>query len=140
MKFRLIFTVISSVLLVACAPKNEAQFYSIQDALNSVQAKEVLDPSIKLYFGKPAPGKVVKAGAKTSQKTNALNKTDAEACNWVFLSAVKRMQDGAKREGAKKVGNIVSNYNNKEYKSTTQFECHAGRSVAGVALKGDIVK
>lgn len=140
MKFRLVFTAVSTMLLAACAPKNEAQFYPIQDALNSLQAKEVLDPSIKLYFGKPAPGKVVKAGAKTSQKTNALNKTDVEACNWVFLSAVKRMQDGAKREGAKQVGNIVSNYNNKEYKSTTHFECHAGRSVAGVALKGDIVK
>lgn len=130
-----------AVLISACAPKNEAKFYSIQDALNSPQAKEVLDPNIKLYFGKPAPkGQIVRAGAKTSQKTNALNKTDQEACNWVFLSAVKRMQDGAKRDGATKVGNIVSNYNNKEYKSTTQFECHAGRSVAGVALKGDIVK
>lgn len=130
-----------AIAVSACAPRNDAQFYSIQDALNSPQAKEVLDPTIKLYFGKPAPkGKVVKAGAKTSQKTNALNKTDAEACNWVFLSAVKRMQDGAKRAGATQVGNIVSNSENKEFKSTTQYECRAGRSIAGVALKGDIVK
>lgn len=138
--FKLATITAVAVAVAACAPRNETQYYSIQEALNSPQAKEVLDPNIKLYFGKAAPGKVVKSGAKTSQRTNAFNKSDAEACNWVFLSAVKRMQDGARREGVTKVGNIVSNYNNQEFKSTTQFECHAGRSMAGVALKGDIVK
>ncbi|AGH39464.1 Excinuclease ATPase subunit [Bibersteinia trehalosi USDA-ARS-USMARC-188] len=128
------------VAISACAPRNDTQYYSIQEVLNSSKAKEVLDPNIKLYFGTPAPGEVVRAGATTSQRTNALNKTDAEACNWVFLSAVKRMQEGARRAGVTKVGNIVSNYNHKEFSSTTQFECHAGRTMAGVALKGDITK
>lgn len=141
MKFRLVFTAIGSLLLVACAPKNEAQFYSIQEALNSPQAKEVLDPSIKLYFGQAAPGgKVLVKGAVTNPKTNALNKSDAEACQWAFLSAVKKFQERAKKEGGSKVGNLVSYYKKKEYRSTTKYECHAGRSIAGVALKGDIVK
>lgn len=141
MKFRLVAVTIGSLLLAACAPKNEAQFYSIQDALNSPQAKEVLDPSIKLYFGKPAPGNnVLVKGAVTNPKTNALNKSDAEACQWAFLSAVKKFQERAKKEGGTKVGNLVSYYKKKEFSSTTQYECHAGRSIAGVALKGDVVK
>lgn len=141
MKVRLVLTALGTMVLAACAPKNEAQFYSIQDALNSPQAKEVLDPSIKLYFGKPAPGgKVLVKGVVTNPKTNALNKSDAEACQWAFLSAVKKFQERAKKEGGSKVGNLVSYYKKKEYRSTTQYECHAGRSIAGVALKGDIVK
>lgn len=141
MKFRLVLTAVGAMLLAACAPRNEAQFYSIQDALNSPQAKEVLDPSIKLYFGKPAPGgKVLVKGAVTNPKTNALNKSDAEACQWAFLSAVKKFQERAKKEGGSKVGNLVSYYKKNEYRSTSKYECHAGRSIAGVALKGDIVK
>lgn len=53
---------------------------------------------------------------------------------------MKRFQERAQKEGGTKVGNLVSYYKKKEYSSTTKYECHAGRSIAGVALKGDIVK
>ncbi|NBI12296.1 excinuclease ABC subunit A [[Haemophilus] felis] len=130
----------TAVILTACAPRNTAHYLSIDEALKSLQAKEVLDPSVKLYFGKPAPGKVLVKGAVTNPKTNALNKTDEQACQWAFLSAVKKFQERAKKEGATKVGNLVSYYKKKEYSSTSKYECHAGNSIAGVALKGDIVK
>lgn len=131
---------LSALMLAACAPRDTTHYLSIQEALNSPEAKEVLNPSIKLYFGKPASGKTLVKGAVTNPKTNAFNKTDEKACQWVFLSAVKRFQERAVAEGGSKVGNLISFYNKKAYKSTTQYECHAGRSVAGVALKGDIVK
>lgn len=141
MKLTKIITLsLTALTVAACAPRDDAQYYSIQEALNSPQAKEVLDPTIKLYFGKPAPGKVIKANAVTNPKTNAVNKTDAEACQWAFLSAVKRFQEQAKAKGVTKIGNLVSYYKKKEYKSTTKYECHAGRTIAGVALKGDYVK
>lgn len=141
MKFTKIVGLTALVLaMAACAPRHEVQYHSISEALNSPQGKEVLDPSIKLYFGKAAPGSVLVKGAVTNPKTNALNKSDLEACRWAFLSAVKKFQERAKKEGGKKVGNLVSYYKKKEYSSTTQYECHAGRSIAGVALKGDIVK
>lgn len=132
---------LSALMLASCAPRDTVHYLSINDALNSADAKQVLDPNIKLYFGKPAPGgtTLVKA-AVTNPKTNALNKTDLEACQWVFLSAVKKFQERAVKEGGTKVGNLVSFYKKKEFSSTTQYECHAGRSIAGVALKGDIVK
>lgn len=131
---------LSALAISACAPRDTTHYLSIQDALNSPEAKQVLNPKIKLYFGKPAPGTVIKRGAVTNPKTNAVNKTDEQACQWVFLSAVKRFQDQAVAKGATKVGNLVSYYKKKEYSSTTKYECHAGHSIAGVALKGDFVK
>ncbi|BFU61705.1 excinuclease ABC subunit A [Rodentibacter abscessus] len=132
--------VTAALIMAACAPRDTTHYYSIQEALNSPQAKEILDPNVKLYFGKSASGKVIHKGITTNPKTNALNKSDLEACQWVFLSAVKKFQERAKKEGATKVSNLVSYYKKKEYRSTSQYECHAGRSIAGVALKGDIVK
>lgn len=129
-----------AVVLAACSARDTTHYLSIQEALNSPEAKQVLNPNIKLYFGQPAPGQVIKKGAVTNPKTNALNKTDEEACQWVFLSAVKRFQEQAVAKGATKVGNLVSYYKKKEYSSTTKYECHAGRTIAGVALKGDFVK
>ena len=135
----LVLTVIA-IVASACAPRDTVHHFSIQEALNSPEAKEVLDPKVKLYFGKPVSGKVLHKGITTNPKTNGANKTDAEACRWAFLSAVKKFQQRAASEGATKVGNLVSYYKKKEFRSTTQYECHSGNLMSGVALKGDIVK
>ena len=82
----------------------------------------------------------MKAGVVSNKKTNAANKTDEKSCQWAFLSTVKQFQDRAKSQGASKVGNIVSYYKKNTFQSTTQYECHAGNLMSGVALKGDIVK
>ncbi|KGQ34273.1 excinuclease ABC subunit A [Gallibacterium genomosp. 2] len=131
---------LTALLLAACAPRDTTHYYSIQEALNSPEAKEVLDPKIKLYFGKPASGKVIKAGLVSNRKTNAANKSDEKSCQWAFLTVVKQFQDTAKKQGATKVGNIISFYKKKPYRSATQYECHAGNLMSGVALKGDIVR
>lgn len=141
MKLRAKLAIMISVFtLAACAPRDTTHHFSINEALKSPEAAEVLNPNIKLYFGTPAPGKVVLANAVTNKKTNAANKTDKEACQWVFLSAVKQLQDKAASKGATKVGNIVSYYKKNTFKSRTEYECHAGHLISGVALKGDIVK
>ena len=85
----------SAIALAACAPRDTTHHLSINDALKSPEAAEVLNPNIKLYFGTPAPGKVVLANSVTNKKTNAANKTDEKACQWAFLSAVKQLQDKA---------------------------------------------
>lgn len=94
-----------------------------------------LDGSVKFVLGRKA-GRIVKTGVTTNQKTNAFNKSDEEACNWVLLSALIRMQESAKRHNANAVVDLVSYYRRKEFKSSKEFECHAGAMVAGVALKG----
>lgn len=114
----------------------------IAAAMSSPDARAKLDESIKFYFGdQSAPGKQVSLGSsKTSQKTNAFAKTDATACNWAFLSSMLQLRHHAQKVGANAVINIRSNYNNQEMSSNSEFECHAGGVMAGVALKADFVR
>lgn len=57
----------------------------------------------------------------------------------ILICSETNFQNQAVAKGVTKVGNLVSYYK-KKYSSTTKYECHAGRSIAGVALKGDFVK
>jgi hypothetical protein len=111
-------------------------------AMESADAKAKLGDSVKFYFGdQKSPHAGTELGSsQTSQKTNAFNKSDAEACHWVFLSSMMQLQKHARKIGANAVINIVSNYKNNEYSSVTQFECHVGTLMAGVALKADFIK
>lgn len=114
----------------------------VAGALADNDAKSRLGDSVRFYFGNQPTPKVLNKldGGKTSQKTNAFGKSDEKACNWVFLSAMLNLQKRAQEAGANAVVNIVSNYNNVEHASATEFECHAGAIMAGVALKGEFVK
>ena len=51
-----------------------------------------------------------------------------------------QLEKRAKQLGANAVVNIVSFYQKNVMSSPTEFECHAGAVIAGVALKGDFVK
>jgi uncharacterized protein YbjQ (UPF0145 family) len=114
----------------------------IAPALEAKDAKEKLDGSVKFYFGdQPTPNVLTKLGTDvTNQKTNAFGKSDERACNWVFLSAMIQLDKRAKQLGANAVVNIVSYYQKNVMSSPTEFECHAGTVIAGVALRGDFVK
>ena len=109
-------------------------------AANDAQAR--LGDTVKFYFGnQKTPAIAQRLGVdKTSQKTNSFGKTAETACNWAFLSGMLRLQQRAKELGADAVVNIVSNYKNEEMSSETEFECHDGAMMSGVALKGEFVK
>ncbi len=109
-------------------------------AANDAQSR--LGGDIKFYFGKQATPKVLEqlGSDKTSQKTNSFGKSAETACNWAFLSAMLRLQERARELGANAVVNIVSNYKNVEHASASEFECHDGAMMTGVALKGEFVK
>ena len=137
-----------SVLLLTLLASNDAlarndkAMFSLEDALNTPAAKEKLDPEIKLYFGNQSHPKVAKEVGewKTNKKTNGFNKTDKEACEWVFLTAALELQERAKREGGDAVINIKSNYKNEETSSDSQYMCGNGTFTTGVAFKGTVVK
>lgn len=141
-----IFTgfIMSAILLVAASSvhaRDEIKSYSIADALASEQARAILGPNIKYYFGDAIPERAVKrniAEYRHNRKTNASNKTDTAACQWVFLSALKDLRDSAVQNGANAVINIKSNYRNNLTTSNDTFQCGAGMLVAGVALVGDV--
>ena len=109
-------------------------------AANGAEAK--LNNGVQFFFaGQPTPKVIDTLGQdQTSQKTNSFGKSALTACNWVFLSAMMRLEKRAKELGANAVVNIVSNYDNVEHASATEFECHEGSIMAGVALKGDFVR
>lgn len=100
-----------------------------------------LDGSVKFYLAgnKPA-GKVsvINPNITTSQKTSAFGKSDEIACNWVLQSALIKLQNAAKAAGANAVIEIASNYQNKEYRDSSKYECHAGAIMAGVAFKAQL--
>ena len=138
-----ITVIIASLLGSACAyARDEQNMYPWVDAINTQAAKDKLDPSIKLYFGSQKHPKIASELGewKTNKKTNAFNKSDKEACEWVFLSAVLELQERAQKEGGNAVVGIKSNYKNIERSSEIEYMCGNGALMSGVALKGTVVK
>ncbi|WP_066566312.1 excinuclease ABC subunit A [Snodgrassella sp. CFCC 13594] len=133
---------VASVLLVAMNvvhARDTKLILPIEEALNSPEGQSVLDPAIKIQFARGG-GRIIKQGLVSNRKTNAFGKSDKEACQWAFLSAVKQFQDRAHELGGKRVVNLVSYYQKNTLKSSREYECHAGGVIAGVALKGDIAR
>jgi hypothetical protein len=95
---------------------------------------------VSFYFGNTPHAEPVRVigERRTNQKTNAFNKPDVEACEWVMLSALLRMHSAAVNAGANAVINIQSNFKNDLFVSDTQYSCGAGGIVAGVALIGTL--
>ena len=104
--------------------------------------KDRIDPDIKLYFGKQKTPPVEKRLGEfsSSRKTNATNKTDQEACEISFVSAVVSLQQRARREGGDAIVGIHSIYKNENRESDSEYLCGAGTFAAGVALRGTVVK
>jgi len=132
------------ILLVFSASsyaRDDINNYSIKQALASETAKNELGNEIQFFFGQQYQGEVVnqKSVIKTNKKTNAFNKSDQEACEWVFLSAMIALKKAAQNSGANAIINIKSNYKNNLTSNDETFQCGAGAFVAGVALVGEMV-
>ena len=136
-----ILTLCLAIALPAHA-RDTRHLLPIAAAMEVKDAQDKLDGSVKFYFGdQPPPQVLANLGSDVSnRKTNAFGKSDEKACNWAFLSAMVALEKRAQQLGANAVINIVSYYNKKVMSSATEFECHAGAIIAGVALKGDFVK
>ncbi|ROP76171.1 hypothetical protein EDF74_1821 [Stenotrophomonas rhizophila] len=140
------FALIAATALLAVASTAQARDTRVEQSLhelvNSTEARNAgIDGSVKFYLAGEKVSVLQRLGEDvTNKKTNAANKSDAEACRWVALSALRALQDGAKSRGANAVVNIVSYYKKNEFKSTTNYECYAGTILAGVALKGTYAK
>ncbi|HDZ56536.1 MAG TPA: excinuclease ATPase subunit [Pseudomonas xinjiangensis] len=137
------FALVLSGLMFAGAAeaRDTTHMLSVQDVMATADAKAKLDPSIKFVFADAPHGKVLKRHGNfvTNKKTNAFGKSDQQACQWVMLSALISLQDRVKAEGGNAVVNIESYYKQQPMVSRTEYECHAGAIMAGVALRGDVV-
>jgi uncharacterized protein YbjQ (UPF0145 family) len=113
---------------------------SIAEFMADAEVRQKLGSDVTFYFsGQPTPrvgksfGDVV-----TNRKTNAFGKSDAASCRWAMLSALIHLRDRAKELGGNAVINVVSYYKKNITASPTDYICHAGNVVTGVALKGTV--
>ncbi len=143
MKFNLIVacSIVALAIFQNAHARDDQAMFPIIEVMEMSQAKEKLD-GVNFYFGSQSHPAVAEKFGKTStnKKTNAFMKSDEEACSWVFLSALVALHNRAQSLGGNAVINIKSNYKNHEVSSETEFECGAGNVIAGVALKGEVVR
>ncbi|MBN3727050.1 excinuclease ABC subunit A [Burkholderia sp. Ac-20379] len=135
-------TIAAALLLLGASQaqaRNDVASYPIDAALATGAGK--VDADISLYFaGQPHPAVEKQYGEfGTNKKTNAFGKSDIDACQHVFLSAVLELQARARKEGGNAVIDIKSNYKNQLSASATEFTCGSGAILAGVALTGKVV-
>lgn len=133
---------VAAVALMAIAQpvlaRDDVMHMAFQDVLNSPAAKEKLDGSVKFYLAGAKTPKIVKKlnSDVSNHKTNGFNKSPDESCQWVALSALLSFQEHAKRLGMNAVVDIESYYKKVPYSSPTDYECHVGALMTGVAFKG----
>ena len=135
--------ILSTILLsMPSEARNTRHLLSVSEAMASRVFQERLDPAVRFYFGdSPHPEPETRLGEfVANKKTNAVGKSDQEACRWVLLSALLSLQERAIAEGGNAVVNIRSYYRKNTFSSDTEYECRAGAVIAGVALKGDVVR
>jgi len=131
------------LLLSLCSTafaRDSHQMLPIADVLNNPEYASQLE-GVSYYFGEQPHPEVIRSFGtdRTNKKTNAFNKSDAEACQWVMLSALVQLRQRAIELGANAVVNIKSNYKNNLTSSETEYRCGAGGLMAGVALVGEFV-
>ena len=127
-KVALAVLITGSLVQVAHARDTEYKL-PIQDVLSMPEYQEKVGTDVKFYFAdqKAVPKKNL-GEFVTNKKTNSFGKSDEAACKW------------AQKEGGSAVVGVTSYYKKDEFASATQYECHAGGIIAGVALKGTVVK
>jgi uncharacterized protein YbjQ (UPF0145 family) len=136
----------AALTLIFAAPVADARDtlhnFPLEQALAKANASGKLVPGIKLLFGKQSyPKPTAQLGeARTNKKTNFFGKSDQEACEWAFMSAMISLTEYAQRVGGNAVVNIRSNYKNMVFSSETEYQCGAGNVTGGTAFIGDVVK
>lgn len=122
--------------------RDDVKDYSVKESMSNAKVSSAIGEGVRFYFGNQAHGKVLKSFGEfqSNKKTNAFGKSDKEACQWAFASAMKSLKQRAKKEGGNAVVNIKSNYKDNLTSSNTSFKCGAGAVMAGVTLVGDVVK
>jgi uncharacterized protein YbjQ (UPF0145 family) len=126
------------VVSVPVAARDTPVHLPLADVVEDATARGQLDGSVRFFLeGQRTPAVLDTFGeATTNRKTNAFNKSDAEACRWVTFSALIALQEEARARGANAVIGITSQFKNARFSDAEKFECRAGAIMAGVGLRG----
>lgn len=122
--------------------RDDIENYSIRQALASPDAREKVDPHIKLFFGKQNHGPVARnlGEWKANKRANSFARADEVACQRAFLSAIISLQQRARKLGGNAVIGIKSYFKAVLTSSNTTYVCGSGGLMSGVTLIGKVVK
>lgn len=140
--FALALALTAAVIATQAHSRDTEYKLPISDVISMSDYQEKIGTDVKFFFGnQKTPAIEQQFGEYTSnKKTNAFNKTDEEACRWVMLSALISLKEKALQLGGNAVIGISSYFKKEVFSSSTEYECHAGAMLSGVALKGTVVK
>jgi hypothetical protein len=127
------------VLTQTSLAKDAFHDYSVEAALKSPSASGLRKIPIYMAGQDHPPGDKIEDN-KSNKRTNAFNKSDQDACDIAFLSAIFSLQDRAMAIGGTAVVDIKSVTKNNDLTSATEYRCVSGAFVANVALTGTIIK
>ena len=139
---RNLIAVVLALLPVAAHAKDEQRLFDLATVMGSPEARERFDDTIRFYWtGQTAPAPLQTFKIHTSErKTFSPTRTEREACDQSFVEALAALRDAARDAGANAVVEIKSLYKNREFRSSTEYECRLGYFAAGVTLEGTLVK
>jgi uncharacterized protein YbjQ (UPF0145 family) len=136
----------AAVLALAPAPcafaRDAIENFPIKAALQTPDAKEKLNPKIRLSFGNWSHGDVAKSFGewKSYKKSNGVGRANEIACQRAFLSALISLQERAVKMGGNAVVGIKSDYDNHKTSSDVTYVCGSGMLMSAVALVGTVVR
>jgi len=137
--------VVALAVPVAAQARDTQHFYDFNLVVDEALADGALDGTVKFYLrDQKIPGKVTQtfpeavSNKKTGNRgtTGAGKDGDQARCDWALRAALLSFQDNAKKNNANAVVDLVSYYKGVEYQDASKYECHAGKFMVGVALKG----
>jgi uncharacterized protein YbjQ (UPF0145 family) len=142
MKLRFAAALVLSCLSASALARDTVVLLPLADVIDESYSRGQLDGSVRFYLdGEHTPAVLDTLGeAVSNRKTNAVNKSDSEACRWVTLSALIALQEEARGRGANAVIGIVSWYKRRTYSDAEKVECHAGTIMSGITLRGTYAK
>lgn len=141
---RIALAALATLGILASVPalaRDDVLTFPVADVMNNPTYAARLT-GVKFFFGDQAHPAVAReiGSYQSNKKTNAFNKSDKEACEWAFLSALLSLHDRALATGGDAVVNVTGFYKKLPFSSATEFQCGAGATMAGVTLKGTVVK
>ena len=139
------WTLLTALLVLlpsAAHAKDEQRLFDIATVLASPEGRDRFDDTIRFFWsGQAAPTPVQNFKIQTSERKTFLpTRTEQEACDQSFIEALAAVRDAARAAGANAVVELKSLYKNREFRSTTQYECRLGYFAASVTLEGTLVK
>jgi hypothetical protein len=138
---RVAVLVASLVVAATAVARDDVGTYPLADVFSNPEYAQRLE-GVRFFFGTQAHPPIEKSFGEyqSNKKTNAFNKSDKHACEWAFLSALLSFHQRALSLGGDAVVDIQGYYKKQPFSSETEFQCGAGATMAGVTLKGTVVK